>query len=169
MDKPLVPEFGFAPFDDEGCLTRETSIIKEGILQTHLHNSLTAQALSASNTGHASRSAKGSLNVSSHQLMVEPGNISLDEIHKDEYFEITQLSGLHSGANAITGDFSFGATGFLCRDGKRQQAVRGVTVAGNFYEILQELLIAENSEWNWQRTQCFPSIRFLSLNIAGHS
>ena len=46
---------------------------------------------------------------------------------------------LHSRADAVSGDFSSGASGFLCRNGERVAPVRGITVAGNFYRLLGEL------------------------------
>ncbi|NPB04800.1 MAG: TldD/PmbA family protein, partial [Aquificae bacterium] len=36
-------------------------------------------------------------------------------------------------------DFSFGASGVLYRGGKKVQAVRGVTVAGNFLKLLERV------------------------------
>ncbi len=72
------------------------------------------------------------------------------------------------GSLWISGEFSFGASGFLCRDGQRIQPVRGITVAGNFYQMLKEIdavgTIIEHS------TACdfyAPNIRFSRLNIAG--
>ena len=54
-----------------------------------------------------------------------------------QWLEITDLTGLHSGANPISGEFSFGASGFLHDGSNRVQPVRGITVAGNFYTMLQ--------------------------------
>ena len=47
------------------------------------------------------------------------------------------MSGGHAGANAITGDFSLQSSGFLIEGGKITKALRGFTVAGNFYELLK--------------------------------
>ena len=50
---------------------------------------------------------------------------------------ITDLKGLHAGANAVTGDFSIESAGFRIENGKLAGAVKSFTVAGNFYELLQ--------------------------------
>lgn len=52
---------------------------------------------------------------------------------------ITELSGLHSGANTVSGDFSIAANGYYVRDGKMQNAVNQMTIAGNFYELLNNI------------------------------
>ena len=81
---------------------------------------------------------------------------------------MTDLSGLHSGANAISGDFSFGASGFLCRDGVRQQALRGITVAGNFYKMLNQIsCIGDTQHWNWQKSSLMAPIRFAEMAVSG--
>ena len=52
---------------------------------------------------------------------------------------ITEIKGLHAGANAVTGDFSLESEGFLIEGGKLGRAVKSFTVAGNFYELLMQI------------------------------
>ena len=52
---------------------------------------------------------------------------------------ITELKGLHAGANAVTGDFSIESAGFRVRDGKKCEAVKSFTVAGNFFELIKSI------------------------------
>ena len=167
IDQPLIPEFGYCYFDDEGLATAETHIIRNGVLETMLHNSVTAKALGAKPTGHAVRGPKSSLNVGYHQLTIGAGHITDSILRGGEYLEITNLTGLHSGANTVTGDFSFGGSGFLCRDGVRERAVRGITIAGNFYELLHRIQVGQQPDWDWQRRYCLPDVRFEGLSIAG--
>ena len=58
---------------------------------------------------------------------------------------ITSLMGLHAGTNAVSGDFSLSAEGFRVSGGKIGQPVEQITVAGNFYQLLQavEMLAAD--------------------------
>ena len=49
------------------------------------------------------------------------------------------MKGLHAGANAVTGDFSIESAGFIIRNGKKAEAVRAFTVAGNFFELLKRV------------------------------
>jgi PmbA protein len=52
---------------------------------------------------------------------------------------ITDLKGLHAGANATTGDFSIEAAGFKIEDGKLGAAVKSFTIAGNFFDLLKSI------------------------------
>ena len=52
---------------------------------------------------------------------------------------ITELKGLHAGANAVTGDFSIESAGFRVRDGKKCEAIKSFTVAGNFFELIKSI------------------------------
>ena len=52
---------------------------------------------------------------------------------------ITQLDGLHAGANVTSGDFSLLSKGYLLEDGKRVRPVEQITIAGNFYELLKNI------------------------------
>jgi PmbA protein len=52
---------------------------------------------------------------------------------------ITEVKGLHAGANAVTGDFSVESAGFLIENGKKTRAIKNFTVAGNFFELLKSI------------------------------
>ena len=103
-----------------------------------------------------------------HQLEIDAGTADDAALHAGAYLVVTDLTGLHSGANPICGEFSFGASGYLCRDGVRVQPVRGITVAGNFYELLKRIaLIGSEQHWNWARSAKMPRIRFADLSVSG--
>lgn len=155
-------------FDSEGFATGDTVLIENGTLVGLLHNSATAAYFNVKHTANAGRSAKGALNVSSSHDVIFPGKSSHAEITAGEYLELIELQGLHSGADAISGEFSFGASGFLCRDGKRIQPVRGITVAGNFYTMIKEVeAVSDTLIPNYDGYFFAPLIRFSRLNIAG--
>jgi len=168
-DHPLNADgFGYHLFDAEGTATEKTELIKSGCLQRLIHNSATASYFDTETTGHASRGPRSTLGVNLHQVEIAQGSEDLPTLHSGEYLELTDLTGLHSGSNAISGDFSFGASGYLCKDGERIQAVRGITVAGNFYEMLNKIsMIGNQQHWNEGRSALMPSIRFSDVAISG--
>ncbi len=160
--------FGYALFDDEGTATQTTPLIVEGRLESLIHNSMTASYFSTASTGHATRSPRSTLGVSLHQIEVAPGEAGKASLYDGRYLQITDLTGLHSGANAISGDFSFGASGYLCENGERIQPVRNITVAGNFYNMLNNIrLIGDQQYWNWQRSALMPTLRFADVAVSG--
>ncbi|GAL27074.1 TldE protein [Vibrio variabilis] len=100
--------------------------------------------------------------------MIATGQSSASEVKAGEYLELVELQGVHSGADVVSGDFSFGASGFLCRDGKRVQPVRGITVAGNFYKMLKEIdAVGDTQLVNDSRSFFAPDVRFARLSIGG--
>ena len=169
FDNPLLSEgFGYTLFDAEGAATNELALIRNGELKTFLHNSSTASYFDTATTANGTRGPRSTLGVGIHQLVIQAGSASREELVTGEYLEITDLTGLHSGANAISGNFSFGAAGFLCKDGERIQPVRQITVAGNFFEMLKQIrLIGDLQHWNWSRSCLMPSIRFSDVAISG--
>ena len=52
---------------------------------------------------------------------------------------IKDVSGLHAGANPITGDFSLLAEGYRFENGQRTVPVKNITVSGNFFTVLKEI------------------------------
>lgn len=169
FDNPLNTDgFGYSLFDAEGTATCKTELVKQGSLRSLLHNSATASHFNLASTGHASRGPKSTLSVSSHQLEIANGSDDLSTLLSGEYLYLTDLTGLHSGANPVSGNFSFGASGYLYQNGEQVQAVRSITVAGNFYQMLQNInCIGKQQYWNWQRTALMPRIRFAELAISG--
>lgn len=168
-DRPLNTEgHGYELFDAEGSPCEDLGLLVEGRLESLLHNTATAAHFGTRTTGHAARGPRSPLSVAPHQLHIPGGSANSSELTVGEYLFLTDLTGLHSGANALSGDFSFGASGFLCREGQVQQAVRGITVAGNFYQMLNKLAcIGETPVWNWSRSALMAPIRFADLAVSG--
>ncbi|MGY3870411.1 TldD/PmbA family protein [Aeromonas crassostreae] len=155
-------------FDGEGAATSDLLLIGEGELKTLLHNSATARHFGVMSNGAAARSARSALDVSPRHLVFGLGPHSESEVQGGEYLELVKLDGLHSGADAVSGDFSFGASGFLYRDGERVAPVRGITVAGNFYRLLGELeAVGDVLHHDDGKGFYAPLIRFGGLSIAG--
>ena len=129
-------------FDGEGVATKKCDIILNGTLQTLLHNRKTAKIEGCETTGHAYKdSYKGTLTVAPQNLYVAPGNKTNDELITSvtEGVLITNLSGLHSGTNTISGDFSVEATGFHIKDGKIASPIKQMTIAGNFFTLMKDV------------------------------
>ena len=155
-------------FDGEGAATSDLLLIGEGELKTLLHNSTTARHFGVASNGSAARSARSALDVTARHLVFGTGPHSEGEVQSGDYLELVKLDGLHSGADAVSGDFSFGASGFLCRNGERVAPVRGITVAGNFYRLLGELEAVGNQLHHDDGKDFYaPLIRFGGLSIAG--
>src|SRR4029077_20402487 len=74
-------------------------------------------------------------------LRLEPGTLSPEEIMRlaGDAFYVQSVSGLHSGTNPISGDFSVGADGLMIRNGAFAEPVREVTIASTLQRMLLDL------------------------------
>jgi PmbA protein len=146
---PLGPDS--APFDAEGVPRRRTALIEGGRLRSYLFDTYTANREGTASTGSAARQGYRSLpGVSPSNLMVAPGEFSLDGLlaQAGEGVYVTDVAGLHSGVNPVTGVFSVGASGLVIRDGALAEPVREFTVAGDLVAMLSAVSAA-GSEPRW--------------------
>ena len=143
MDDPLL-EGGFdsTPFDGEGVASKTKAVVENGVLKTLLHNRKTAKKQGVASTGNALRPGLSApITVAPTNFFFKPGDKTLAELEADmsDGLVITDLSGLHAGANMTSGDFSLLSKGYLLKDGKRVQPVEQITIAGNFYDVLKNI------------------------------
>ncbi|NLN48406.1 MAG: TldD/PmbA family protein [Clostridiales bacterium] len=175
IDDPLM-EKGLAsiPFDDEGVATYTKAVIGEGILNTYLYNLKTAKKDGVESTGNASKASYASpIGTSPSNFYIKPGNNDIDELKKllGKGLLITEVQGLHSGANTVSGDFSLGAKGFLIKNGLIERPVEQITIAGNFYKILLDIVdLGSDLKFGIPSgSSCFgsPSVIVKEMSVAG--
>ena len=159
------------PFDDEGVLTTEKAIIDKGVFATALYNLKSANKAGRQSTGNGFRSGSAVSEMPTN-LVVEPGDKSFDELLAEagEGIILTDLSGLHAGVNAISGDFSLLCEGYLIENGKQGRPVEQITVAGNFYEVIKSIKSVGNDIINVPSGEgefFTPSVYIESLAISG--
>ncbi|MFN8162786.1 MAG: TldD/PmbA family protein [Solirubrobacterales bacterium] len=122
---PRGPASG--PFDGEGLPRRRTALIEDGLLRSYLYDTYTANREGRESTGSAARHGyRSQPSVSASNLMVAAGALSLAELLGDagSGVFVTDVAGLHSGVNPVTGVFSVGASGRAIRDGELAEPVR---------------------------------------------
>ncbi len=166
VDDPTLPD-GLAsrPFDAEGTAARRTVFIENGILRTFAHNSETAQKMGLENTGHAFRSYKGVLDIAPSNLFVQPGQ----GVQMKDGIVVTELMGLHAGANPISGEFSLQALGLKVEGGEVAYPVENFTVAGNILELFSRITaLGRELEWNsMMGIVGSPMVEVAELSFAG--
>ncbi|MBQ9720118.1 MAG: TldD/PmbA family protein, partial [Oscillospiraceae bacterium] len=161
------------PFDGEGVATRPKAVIEGGRLNTLLHNLKTAHKQGVETTANASRPGYAApVGVAPTNFYFKPTADSLEDMLKKlgDGLLITDLQGMHAGANPITGDFSLAAKGFRVRGGERAEAVAQITIAGNFYELLKAVeAVGGDLDFLAPGASCFgsPSLLISQLSVAG--
>ena len=159
------------PFDDEGVLTTEKAIIDKGVFATALYDLKSAYKAGRHSTGNGFRSGSAVAEMPTN-LVVETGDKSFDELLEEvgDGIILTDLSGLHAGVNAISGDFSLLCEGYLIENGKKGRPVEQITVAGNFYEVIKSIKSVGNDIINVPSGEgefFTPSVYIESLAISG--
>lgn len=127
--------------DGEGLATRRTPLLVDGRLQGYLHDSYTARRLHAASTGSAVRSFSSTPHVGTRALAITPGTVSPDELVAgiDDGVLVRGVSGLHSGVNPISGDFSTGADGLRITGGELGEPVKEFTIASTLQKMLHDV------------------------------
>ena len=140
IDDPFLQEGCFkAGFDAEGLATSRLVLIENGRLISFLNNVYSSRRLGIEPTANAVRAsyrnfpAPGSTN-----LFLAAGKRSVDEIVSDldEAVYVKDIMGLHT-ANPISGDFSFGMTGYYISKGSVKYPLSEMTISGNMLGLLR--------------------------------
>jgi PmbA protein len=140
-----------APFDGEGSPRRRTALIEGGRLRAFLYDTYTANREGGASTGNAARHGyRSQPSVSASNLIVAPGSPSFAELlaGAGEGVLVTDVAGLHSGVNPVTGVFSVGASGRAIRNGELAEPLREFTIAGDLVSMLGSIRAA-GAEARW--------------------
>jgi PmbA protein len=156
---------GSRPFDAEGLPTKRCAVVDDGVLTTWLLDLATARQLNLAPTGHASRGTSGPPGPTTSNFYLENGELSVDDLIGDikSGLYITDLIGF--GVNAVTGDYSRGASGFWIENGKRAWPVSGITVAGNLKDMFLNMTPANDLQFKSATNA--PTVRIEGMTIAG--
>ena len=151
VDDPTNPEaFTASDADGEGLATRRNQLIGGGQLERFLHNSYTGRRSGTASTGSAVRSYASTPGVGCQALSLLPGDRSPAELIAgiDNGVLVQGVSGLHSGVNPVSGDFSTGAEGLRIRNGELAEPIREITIASTLQRMLLDVM-AVGSDLTW--------------------
>ncbi len=154
VDDPTDPRaYGAAAYDSEGLACRRNVLIDSGVLQGFLYDTVSGSRAGVASTGSAVRGGyAGTPGPGCRALTLAPGPEGYDEdgvlAAVGEGLFVQSMTGVHSGVNPISGDFSVGAEGLMIRDGKLAEPVREITVASTLQRMLLSLVaIGADVEW----------------------
>ncbi|HKQ69038.1 MAG TPA: metallopeptidase TldD-related protein [Polyangiaceae bacterium] len=165
-DPHLARAPGSRPFDGEGLLGRKNSVVERGVLKLYLCDSYSGRKLSRPSTGNASRGSGGGVGASTTNFVCQAGDLTNQEIiaKTERGLYVTEMMGF--GFNAVTGDFSRGASGFWIENGELTHPVSEVTISQNLDEMLKRIDLV-GSDLDWRSSTVAPTIRIASMTVAG--
>ncbi len=166
-DDPLIPRGpGSRPFDGEGLASRVNQVVDGGRLLTYLCDSYSARKLGRASTGSASRGASGAVGASTSNFVLRPTGEAAAAILRGTKrgLYVTEMMGY--GFNAVTGDFSRGASGFWIEDGELAFPVSEVTISLPFDDLWQRI-DAVGDDLDLRSATAAPTFRVSEMTIAG--
>ena len=143
--------FASGPFDGEGSPRRRTALVEDGRLLSFLYDARTARRGQAATTGNSERgSYRTPPSVGTSNLVIDAGDATFEELvaRAGNGLYVTDVAGLHSGVNPVSGTFSVGATGRLIENGELGAPVREITIASDLVTMLKGVL-AVGSDTRW--------------------
>ncbi|APR81815.1 TldE protein, part of TldE/TldD proteolytic complex [Minicystis rosea] len=167
VDDPLIPRApGSRPFDGEGLAARKNLVVENGILRTYLCDSYSARKLGRASTGNGSRGSGGGVGPSTSNFLLLPTSTKAADIvaSTKRGLYVTDMMGF--GFNAVTGDFSRGASGFWIEDGKLAFPVSEITISLNVDELWQRI-DAVGDDLDQRTATASPTLRVSAMTIAG--
>ncbi|MBC8365630.1 MAG: TldD/PmbA family protein [Actinobacteria bacterium] len=151
IDDPTdVAAFTATAVDGEGLATRRNVLLEDGRLLRFVHNSYTGRRSGGASTGSAVRGYASTPGVGVQALALVQGSRSQAELVADveDGLLVQGVSGLHSGVNPVSGDFSTGAEGLRIRRGALAEPVREFTIASTIQKMLQDVIeVGGDLEW----------------------
>ncbi len=152
VEDPTNPaSSGASAYDAEGLATRPTPLIEGGVLRSYLYDTRWGRAAGEPSTASAVRSFKGTPGVGARAVAPSPGTLSHEEVLAavGDGLYVQSVSGLHSGVDRISGDFSVGAEGLMIRSGALAEPVKECTVASTLLRMLQGIVhVGADLEWS---------------------
>jgi PmbA protein len=140
VDDPTDPDaYGAAAFDAEGLATRRNVLIDDGVLRMFLYNTYSGRRAGRASTGSAVRAGfRGVPGTGARAVTLAPGSLTPEQIYAEvgDGLLVQSVTGVHSGVNPVSGDFSVGAEGRLIAGGEPAAPVREFTIASTLQRML---------------------------------
>ena len=135
--------FSASTYDAEGLACRRNVLISDGMLRMFVFDTVSARRAQMQSTGSAVRGGfAGTPSAGCRALVLQPGTKGADDILASvgDGLYVQSVTGIHSGVNTVSGDFSVGAEGLMIRAGSLAEPVREVTVASTLQRMLQSIV-----------------------------
>ena len=162
MEEPVNKKFIVNKhFDQEGSLTYNKEIVKNGVFKTAFNTLEYAIKNNTKPTGNAGLICN---------LNIMPGTKSYDELVKimNNGVIINNVEGIHAGINTSTGDISLQSTGYLVEDGKVVKALDMIILQTNIFELLSNVIEVGNDFKEFSMSCAAVSLLLSDITISGN-
>jgi TldD protein len=148
VDEGLIEgDRGSINFDDEGVASQKTYIVKDGVLNSYLHDRISAKFYGIEPTGNGRRESFKHIPIPRMRITyMENGNYSeadiIANVKRGVYLDKFTNGQVQIGA----GDFTFFVkNGYLIENGKLTQPIKDINVIGNGPKALADITMVANN------------------------
>ncbi len=170
VDDPTdAASLGAGAYDGEGLACRPTPLLEDGVLRGFLHDTWSGRRAGTASTASAVRGYASTPSPGAVALALRPGTLGFDDLVASvgDGVLVQEVSGLHSGVNAVSGDVSVGAEGLVIRDGALAEPFREATIASTLQRLLLDVLaVGADFEWRPSGTGA-PSLAVADVALGG--
>ncbi len=139
-------------YDEEGLASRRNELVRDGVLMGFVYDSTSASRAGVQSTASAVRAGYSSGPVAAcRALLLSSGDShTLEDVvaNVGDGLYVQSVTGVHSGVNPISGDFSVGVEGIMIRGGALAEPVREATIASTLQKMLLSIThVANDIQW----------------------
>ncbi len=155
-------------FDAEGVPCSNKTHIDKGVLNGFVYDLATAKRAGVESTGNGAL-VNGNIRPCLGMTVLENGDSTLEQLFKTvgDGLYITSLSGGNAGMDMKSGAYSLQASGYVIKNGALATPVSLITVAGNVFEDLKNVLAVGNDGLLSYNEIQAPSIAVSEISVSG--
>ncbi|NDV78567.1 TldD/PmbA family protein [Dysgonomonas sp. 511] len=138
---------GATNFDDEGIDSQKTYIVKDGVLESYLHDRISAKYYNVKPTGNGRRQSFRFAPIPRMRVTyMENGNIPEEDIIASVKQGVYVDNFTNGQVQIGAGDFTFFVkTGYLIENGKLTQPIKDINIIGNGAKALADITMVGNN------------------------
>ena len=142
IDDGTIPNaWGSINFDDEGTPSQKNILIENGVLKSYMIDKMGGRRLGLPSTGNARRQSYAYTPTSRMtNTYIAPGTDKNEDIISSIEYGLYAKEMGGGSVNPVTGEFNFSVNeGYMIRDGKICEPVRGASLVGKGSEVIQNI------------------------------
>ena len=167
IDDGTIPNaWGSINIDDEGTPAQKNVLIENGVLKSYMIDKFNGRRMGMASTGNARRQSYSYTTTSRMtNTYIAPGDDKNEDIIGSIEYGLYAASMGGGSVNPVTGEFNFAVNeGYMIRNGKICEPVRGASLVGKGSEIIQNIDMV-GTELDMAQGMCGSSSGSVPTNV----
>ena len=165
-DGTIANAWGSVNFDDEGTPARKNVLIENGVLRSYMVDKFNGRRMGMESTGNARRQSYSHTPTSRMtNTYIAPGEDKNEDIIASIEYGLYAKDMGGGSVNPVTGEFNFAVNeGYIIRNGKICEPVRGASLVGKGSQIIQDIDMV-GSDMQMGQGMCGSSSGSIPTNV----